>query len=259
MITKFKTKIIEYIFIIFILASGNNVLANSNIIVNPNSRLNCQDWNKLIEYSLNYVKNNKNDLSIFINESGFYRVNVKNTEEFARKLGITKIRLNYWPEDSSISVKEESIHNHPNYFESYIIDGGYKHTIYILNDNIDKSAKSNILNSYKIKKVKHNLKNFVYKGRAVISKAIDEKVKRGGIVIMPTNIIHRILYAVPGSITLNVLFNDAKDNNSYNVYLTNNANEKDIVTERNQISDLIRKKLIEEIGSRIESLIFQIN
>ena len=65
------------------------------------------------------------------NESGFYRISIPVPRFIGCSTGMSKIRLNYWPIDTAENnPKLESIHDHPSYFESFIVKGGYQHAIY---------------------------------------------------------------------------------------------------------------------------------
>ena len=64
------------------------------------------------------------------NESGFIRINIPVDNSLSNK--IEKLRLNYWNPEAGLEILPESIHTHPRYFESFIIQGGYKHELYKL-------------------------------------------------------------------------------------------------------------------------------
>jgi hypothetical protein len=90
-------------------------------------------------------------------------------------------------------------------------------------------------------------KNFDKLGSIFISKDQDETVKAGKTVVMPTNVIHRVLFSVPGSLSMNVVYKDKHNKDYYNVMLSESGSEKDIVTSRIKVSGPSKDKAINEV------------
>lgn len=119
------------------------------------SRLSTEQWNRLLQYSYEYIVKNKNSIVPEENESGFYRINIQAPDFIPQDLKINKLRIHYWPLDTAEYIRDETIHDHPKYFESLIINGGYIHSIYNMNSSpIAIGAKK--LNLVKINKVDSN-------------------------------------------------------------------------------------------------------
>lgn len=146
-----------------------------------------------MNYAHEYVVKNKDSIVPEKNESGFYRINLDAPAFLSKNLGVEKLRLHYWPVDDSNTIKKESIHNHPKYFESFIINGGYKHSIYSMHTE-PSAAKTKKFNLFRINKQEANTKNFDNLGTTFISKDKNEIVKEGKIIVMPTDVIHRVLF-----------------------------------------------------------------
>lgn len=219
-------------------------------------KLSDAEWINLMQYAHRYVIQNKESIVPEKNESGFYRINLKAPDFLPENLGIEKLRLHYWPIDNSIIIKEESIHDHPKYFESLIINGGYKHSIYSMHTKptVNGAKKFNL---FRINKGENSSKSFEKLGTTFISKDKDESVKERKVVVMPTDVIHRVLFSVPGSLSINVVYKDKYNKNYYNVMLTENATEKDVSSSRIKVSGELKKKVINEIESRLFNALFQ--
>lgn len=114
------------------LVTMSDIFGMSPRYITPASR------NVLIGYAASFLGKNFNKIVCQKNESGFVRINIPVLKEFKNIFPtVRKIRLNYWTPESEVIINPESIHNHPSYFESLIIKGGYTHQIYRFGDNKD--------------------------------------------------------------------------------------------------------------------------
>ena len=219
-------------------------------------RLNRKQWNDLLKYSHEYVLKNKDSIFPEKNESGFFRINIKAPEALSKRLNIDKLRLHYWPIDKSNYIRDESIHNHPKYFESFIINGGYKHSIYKMNQ-LPIIVGARKLNLVRINKHENGTKTNNKLGNVYVNKEKDEIVKEGDITVMPTDVIHRVLFSVPGSLSMNVVYKDKHNKDYYNIMLTDNATDNDILTSRIQIKGKQKDKIVNEVEKRLLNNLFQ--
>ena len=250
-----------------ILNFSNYVLADktqtqnlsTNIVEYEDSgRLNRQQLDNVIKYAHKFILENKDSIVPEKNESGFYRINLEAPDYMAKNLQIEKLRIHYWPLDKSNYIRDESIHDHPKYFESLIINGGYKHSIYSMN-TLPVVVGAKKLNLVKINKNEGETKTSDNLGKIYVSKAKDEVVKEGKVVVMPTDVIHRVLFSVPGSLSINVVYKDKHNKDYYNVMLSENATENDIVTSRVKVSGDLKNNIINEIEKRLLNKLFQRN
>ena len=221
-----KYKIIFFIFLTF-----TNYLINKPI-------LNKKTFSQLIKISKNYINNHINSIALEQNESGFFRLNIPTNESLIndlsnKKFFLSKVRLNFWPKNAIFL--EESIHNHPRYFESYLINGSYEHEIWNISE---EEFNSEPHNSFKIIK-NIDQKSFIYSGIINLKLKEKQEISKGNIIPFDKNLIHRVIKTKENSLSINVVFN-SKENNSiyklpfYNVYLKN-ENIINVKTTRNTI------------------------
>lgn len=252
----------SYLLLFFCFSNNiNYASANKILEVNSktqNSRLTLNQYIKLQEYAYNYITNNKDSIKLEKNESGFYRIRINKPDFLDNKLNIDKLRLNYWPVDNSNPIVKESIHDHPSYFESYILYGGYVHSTYFM-QNTKYNTKSKEMKLYRINKNYNGSKSFDSLGNVFINKIQDEKVKEGQIVVMSTDVIHRVLYSVPGSLSLNVVYKDKTNKDCFNTFVSKNGSEKDVILTRPIISGLTRKTLLDQIENKLFNSMYQKN
>lgn len=212
------------------------------------SRQNKEEWLALIDYSYNYIKQHQDTLVVEKNESGFYRINLPAPGSLK---SVEKLRLHYWPIDSSTQILEESIHDHPKLFESYIVNGGYQHALY------NKSDTSVNVSKYAIFKVNKLQKGFNIAGKTYLHEVHIEKAKEKAIVVMPTDVIHRVFTYVPGTLSMNIVYEDSTNKDYYNVFISENGSEDDVKTERVSLAGTEKASIIKEVLARLFNSIFQ--
>ncbi len=133
------------------------IVAKSEQQIAP--KLSMYQYIKLQKYAYDYIVNNKYNIKPKKNESGFYRINIKTPDFIDSNLGIEKLRINYWPIDDSNKILAETIHDHPRYFESYILYGGYVHSVYNMHKK-SSSKDSEKFKLYRINKLADGTKSF---------------------------------------------------------------------------------------------------
>lgn len=163
-------------------------------------RLSSNEWKQVITIVEEFFQS-VDKVTLCKNESGFYRADVDGVVEIP---GVKKIRVNYWPDDIKPSSAPNSIHDHSSYFESYIVKGGYTHTVYKLGDgphavpvDIYKCAKSD--------------RELHYMGKARMDLIDEQQTVEGETYSYPVSVIHRVEEAMPGTITINVIFDDVSN------------------------------------------------
>jgi hypothetical protein len=214
----------KIIAIIILLVLPSQILANL-------SKITKSDWLFLQKYCKDFLEDNRENIEIYTNESGFYRVKISCPANYKRD--IITIRINYWAEDSSKMLMAENIHNHPNYFESKIIKGWYKHELF--NVSKIKNVNSHFI-SYSIDNTDpFNKKIIAQKSVYLHSKAI-EKVLENDIINIDTNLIHRITIFKPGTLSINVTFkNHGQINHIYDVFFTQHSKPEENTNTRIKI------------------------
>lgn len=191
------------------------------------------------KFGYNYILKNEKSISLVKNESGFVRITIPLPAPLPLLNGkIQKIRFNYWSPETELVVQDESIHTHPSVFESFILNGGYTHRIY------DESSEGTCFELYRINKMAKG-RITEYLGKRLLRIRQDHTVKRGDIVFLPTQMIHKIISNSPKTLTINAVFDEDEHNDkSYNVYAS--KKEAEINTERNLFVDK-KKQIIDNI------------
>jgi len=215
------------------------------------SRITPAGFKELATYTQSFLQEHMDKLACQKNESGFVRINVPVSKTIKSNFdGIEKVRLNYWSPVAGVTIRPESIHTHPNYFESFIINGGYSHAVYQPGDK-----KNKMFDLYRILK-NNDEKSFAFIGRTKLKHVKDESVEKGSIVIFNKDLIHKVLATQPETLTLNATFNAPKDEDqsSYNVYLSKKGTLDDIRTTRDIIVNNKSKPLIQEIVTYLSQL-----
>lgn len=212
------------------------------------SRIQPSIYTELVNYSGNFLQENKHRLACQKNESGFIRINIPILAAAKSKFHeIKKLRLNYWSPDTGVTIRPESIHTHPNYFESLIIKGGYTHELYEEGENKDPEY-----DLYRIIK-NGDKKSFVFIGQSKLKYQKNESIDQNTIVTFNKDLIHRVMHTTPETLSLNAIFNDGEDEDTsaYNVYLTRHATLDDVKTTRDILLSNQSKRFINEIMSII--------
>ncbi|MCL5875411.1 MAG: hypothetical protein M1114_02995 [Candidatus Dependentiae bacterium] len=210
------------------------------------SKLNQADFEKLAIYTRTFLQENLDYLEAQENESGFVRINIPISSALKTEFEeISKLRINYWSPDVNVQIQPESLHTHPQYFESYIVNGGYTHDIYE-HGNMEDAA----YDSYHIFK-QEDARSFEFFGESRLRFLKRESVEKGSIVLFNRDLIHKVVSSVPHALSLNVVFNgsDQKDVGFYDIHLTKNGTLNDIKTTRKLLTDEESKYIVKSIIS----------
>jgi hypothetical protein len=248
-----------YFFLLFFIFATNILLINKSysnqksISVIP--RLNKEKALELAKYSLQFLNENKGKVVGLKNESGFIRITIP-TAQF-EKWGIDKIRLNYWSPENDIDIEPESIHNHPRYFESFIVHGGYTHAKYKFSQD---KKNENRYKQYRLYKGKQD-KYFEFKGVVQLKHLENESVKSGMVNAFPLSLIHRVLSTEVSTLSLNVLYDSNKNENEekfYDVFISSEAHSSEhIKTKREFLTQQDTTKCVKKIIQLLEQFIVQ--
>lgn len=179
------------------------------------------------------------------NESGFIRVTIPTTE--FKKWGI-----------NGIVIQPESLHNHPRYFESFLVHGGYTHAIYKASQ-VEQNLTDEY-EQYRLYKKKQN-KFFERKGIIRLQLVKNESVENGITTVFPTSLVHRILTTKGETLSLNVLYSFDKNENTndfYDVFVSPGIGSSEYIkTKRVFLAHKETTKIINKIIQLLEQFIFQ--
>lgn len=180
------------------------------------SSLSYSDFQGLAIYVGQYLKDlTPENVLLKVNPSGFVRIHIPVPKHFSEKIEV--LRLNYWPPEFKIETVE-ALHNHPRYFESMVIHGGYTHAIY--KQNKDNSE----LPSYRIHRIfksDYDARNIFCIGALPMEHVADEEVKENTPIAFPQSLVHQVLHAQPSTLTINCVFKRQHDQNIdyFNVFM----------------------------------------
>jgi len=220
------------------------------------SRLNLTQFQALACYSQHYLQRYADKLACQKNESGFLRINIPlSTEIKSQFKDIKKLRTNYWAPHSGITAIPESIHTHPSYFESCIIDGGYNHEIYDYDDEYDNQHindnQKTYYDLYHILK-SGDKKSVAFMGNTSLKYIKNEFVGSNSIKVIDTSVIHRVMESKPETLSLNVIFDEESNSNKfYNLYLSKDGNLSDIKTVRDLLPNRESHTYIHQIITKL--------
>lgn len=204
-------------------------------------------FKELINFSIKFLRGNIDKIKCQKNESGFIRINIPLTQELKDKFGIAKIRFNYWTSDANVEIHPESVHTHPNYFESIIINGGYTHELY------ENTNDGDVYNLYQVTKKSDFTRELLSLGCTNLKLLKIESFKPGSIVIFDKELIHRVIKSLPETLSFNVVFDDNEEVGQYNVYITPNGLIEDVKTEREEFSSEKSKFFVAKLIKIIDS------
>lgn len=182
------------------------------------------------------------------NESGFVRINIP-MDPSQTPSNITKLRLNFWSPDAGVTTQPETIHNHPNYFESYVIRGGYTHELFA-SDEKDGS----VYDRYIIRE-EGGVKSREYTGKYRLQSINQESVSPGDIVAFPTPLIHRVESTQERTLTLNAVLPDNDNPKQFSVFVTEGSSSDEVKIRRENLEDDMCQQVREEIVEYIDEFL----
>lgn len=193
-----------------------------------------------------FLRNNINVLCLQKNESGFNRINIPLTENFRKENPeIEKIRMNYWVSDNETNILEESIHNHPNEFDSFIVSGGYTHELFSVCSRREKDAQE--YQMYMLIK-EGGKKSTTLLGNGFLKSLGEKNVLKGDIVSVDKEVVHRVIRTYNETLSINLVYrNQGVDFDKYQVFLTKTGKFEDVKTDREVINKSSSKMMILKI------------
>lgn len=204
------------------------------------NRLDPKDWRFITQFCLDYIQKHLAEIDVFTNESGFYRIKIPLPLHF--KKNVIDIRLNYWGMDSKNFWISENIHNHPNYFESKIIFGGYEHELYKISQRFDEKNKTI---SCTLRRNHENINTIISKKVAHLDSVQIKKENTEKVLVVDQTLIHRIIQFVPGTLSINVVFAEqSMKGNIYEVFFKEPSKPDHPINTRAKIAGKKVKKAI---------------
>lgn len=214
------------------------------------SRIGMPKYLDMARMSHMYLAKNRGRLVAEKNESGFLRITIPVPKEQRDKFGdIRKFRLNFWVPASGVQIQQESIHSHPNYFESLVLNGGYMHELF--GRSKDPRDEHDLYTIYK----DGPNKSFNYIGRSLVKKTGEQRFKQGSLITFDKTMIHRVVETTPSTLTLNAVFGSEDAPSSYDVYLSKNGTLDDIKTDRQVLLPSDANPFIEEASSHLDAFL----
>lgn len=198
-----------------------------------------------------YVHRNQHRLALEKNESGFLRIAVPISDEQRTQMGndLRKCRLNFWAPQSGVEISPESIHSHPNYFESLVINGGYTHELF--GASKDRADEHELYTIYK----DGPKKSMVYNGRDAVKKTGEQTFTRGSLITFPGTMIHRVKTTKPSTLTLNAVFGNEDAPSSYSVWLSRNGTLADVKTKREVLLPSEARPYVDEVQQHLHDFL----
>ncbi|NRA73375.1 MAG: hypothetical protein HRU36_01330 [Rickettsiales bacterium] len=201
--------------------------------------------------AIKYLLSNPREVSIIMNKSGFYRVYFPLPDDLTDY--IEKVRINYWPQNITPEWAEENrIHSHPSPFDSFIIKGGYVHTIYQTDNNVSLSSHEHYILG------KYNRTLFRFSGTQLHLNEVKTEMVEGPQVVHYSNqLLHDVIFSKPGTCTLNAVHKlPNKTSSSFDVYIPLGVDEEDVVVKESYLTEektiLITGEILDCLQSNIE-------
>lgn len=179
-----------------------------------------------------HLEGNFNETEWEINESGFVRWRMSpdllSSASDLEVNSLSKLRMNYWYKpDVKQDLQhfgDESAHDHPNGFTTYMLKGGYSHELFERCKGMNlkqHGVKSESRKHFQYNKKTKALSQF---GLVTLRKEKEQNVRPGMRVSFDDKAIHRIKSFQPNTMTLNAVRNDGKQKT--NIYVVPDANRK---------------------------------
>src|SRR4029077_11837607 len=154
---------------------------------------------ELVSYAQDYLHTNSN-VTVEANPSGFYRIRLPIPKGFFLEKKMEALRLHYWPPGTKLNMVE-ALHDHPNYFESMILNGGYTHSVY-RHAKDDESGESfrlhRILKAFGNPEERNPLERNIFSlGMVKLINLGEEMVSENFTVRFPKSLIHQVLTYQP--------------------------------------------------------------
>jgi hypothetical protein len=192
--------------------------------------------------ALKFLQVNGQHLRCQDNESGFVRINIPLKNDFKVLGAIEKLRINFWSPSTNVQIVPESIHTHPGYFESWIVQGGYTHERFELSNQ--KVINSKVFECYRVYK-DGGSKSFAYIGPVALQNQGTETVKENQIIGISPDLTHRVLKTALRTLSINAVWGQGKG--SYDVFLSEKGTPDDIKVERTALSIHQSRDAVEEM------------
>lgn len=222
-----------------------------------------------LDNTYKYLVDNQDSISFERNESGFIRTTLPDEvlqpdAAVAPLAAGERLRINFWYDDKC-GMGDESIHDHPNAFQSFIVNGGYEHELYRVTSAKDpkKFLPSMTLQSEELwelyqRFIKNNMegiadkdamsqkfkfsidkatKTVSYEGPVGLRLTGVETTKAGDTVHIDSQMIHRVskFQAVPGEKTLSLNVVRESGKGKTNIYLPERK-DASVKIEREKVS-----------------------
>ncbi len=209
-------------------------------------RLSAEDFKILVKHATKHLENS-DSIQVERNPSGFFRIRIDIPKEFHLANQIETIRLHYWPSTEEKIKIVEALHDHPRYFESMILNGGYIHNIYKKAEV--PSAANHPLRFHRIVKIPNSQERTIFcLGTSNLEDVGQQETKKNMILHFPKSLVHQVKSFESNTLTINAVFKGEKDLTYFDIFMPE-GNHLDPQRERDFLSAEESNKVIPEIHS----------
>jgi tetratricopeptide (TPR) repeat protein len=172
-----------------------------------------EEFETLIDHAVGYLDalTPESVVTLEKNPTGFVRLRVPVPPQFSER--IETLRLNYWLPEVKIKMVEAP-HNHPRYFESMIIQGGYTHSLFTQAKEATSYVASRIFKSSQPDK--RNIFSF---GKIGLHHKQTQVVTKGNMIAFPRSLIHQVESQEGETMSINAVMKHAENRNYYDVFM----------------------------------------
>lgn len=211
--------------------------------------LNLEDFRCLINYALENLKSPAS-LKVEKNPSGFFRIRITIPSDFHLADKIEIIRLHYWPPRAEKIKIVEARHDHPRYFESMILNGGYTHHVYKKAEmEVSARAATQSLRVHRIIKAPNSQQRTIFcLGAMNLEDSGPQNTEKNMILHFPKSLVHQVESYQSGTLTINAVFKGEKDLTYFDIFMPE-GNHLDPERERDFLEPEESRVVISEIRS----------
>ena len=214
-------------------------------------------FQELLNHATDYLQDNAS-LMLEKNPSGFVRIRLPVPKGFILEDQIENLRLHYWPPGVKVDTVE-ALHDHPRYFESMILNGGYTHAVYRRTEEgvmAESFRLHRILKAYSAPQERNpEERNIFCLGTVKLENLGNQMVSENSMICFPKSLIHQVLEYQPATLTINAVFKSPQDLSYFDVYMPEDSHvdpqrEREYLTS-NESASIVFK--IKDILSRRRS------
>lgn len=208
-------------------------------------KLSSEQFYELVTFAYSFIKELKiADAVLESNPTGFVRLRLPVPDAYQDH--IETLRINFWAPDLKLCIVEVP-HNHPRYFESLILKGGYTHVAYRPHEN--SSEITHVVN--RIFKSGSEGRNITPCAARSLCCLGPQSFMQGAHIAFPLSVIHQVTQTIPGTMSINCVMKDSLNCDYYDVFMPVNG-PQDPQVERIELLDENKEVIISQILKNLE-------